>query len=291
MPHFPTWKLLLGSEGFWEGLSWTLPCLGLDQNLSAWSKSISPSGINNARTSICSPKRTSRWKAANNWPGTLYEGLCTRKTIQGLGPGLCSPRKTSWNTVPRVLSPGNFDRLCCCGCWVTQSCPTLCDPMDCNTPDSSVLRFLPEFAQIHIHWVGDLTISSSATPFSFCLQSFPSSSSFPMSQFFTSGGQSIGALASASVLPMNIQGWFPLGLTGLVGLVVFMTLSQLLTEPQIVRAGEDLRTSVETVVPQSLATDKVACRCTWFGYVTFWEICNRSTAFRTRKIFSFFFFL
>ena len=77
----------------------------------------------------------------------------------------------------------------------------------------------------------------------------------------------------------------------MVGLVVFMTLSQLLTEPQIVRAGEDLRTSVETVVPQSLATDKVACRCTWFGYVTFWEICNRSTAFRTRKIFSFFFSL
>ena len=61
-----------------------------------------------------------------------------------------------------------------------------------------------------------LTISSPATPFSSCLQSFPASGSFPMSQLFTSGGQSIGASASASVLPMNIQSWFPLGLTGLI---------------------------------------------------------------------------
>ena len=58
------------------------------------------------------------------------------------------------------------------------------------------------------------TISSSVFPFSSCLQSFPASGSFPMSQFFASGGQSIGVSASASVLPMNIQGWFPLGLTG-----------------------------------------------------------------------------
>ena len=60
------------------------------------------------------------------------------------------------------------------------------------------------------------TISSSAIPFSSCFQSFPASGSFPMSQFFASGGQSIGASASASVFPMNIQDWFPLGLTGLI---------------------------------------------------------------------------
>ena len=53
----------------------------------------------------------------------------------------------------------------------------------------------------------------------FHLQSFPASGSFQMSQFFTSGGQSLGASASASVLPMNIQGWFPLGLTGLISLL------------------------------------------------------------------------
>ena len=60
------------------------------------------------------------------------------------------------------------------------------------------------------------TISSSVIPFSFCLQSFPVSGSFPMSQFFTSGDQSIGV--SASVLPMNIQDWFPLGWTGWISL-------------------------------------------------------------------------
>ena len=60
------------------------------------------------------------------------------------------------------------------------------------------------------------TISSSGIPFSSCLQSFPASGSLPMRGLFASGGQSIGASASVSVLPMNIQCWFPLGLTGLI---------------------------------------------------------------------------
>ena len=64
------------------------------------------------------------------------------------------------------------------------------------------------------------TISSSVTPFSACPQSFPASDSFPMSQLFSSGGQSIGASASASVLPKNfIQGWFPVGLTSFISLL------------------------------------------------------------------------
>ena len=62
------------------------------------------------------------------------------------------------------------------------------------------------------------TISSSVIPFFSCLQSFPASGSFPMSQFFTSSGQSIGVSASASVLPMSIQDWFPLGWTGWISL-------------------------------------------------------------------------
>ena len=62
------------------------------------------------------------------------------------------------------------------------------------------------------------TISSSAIPFSSRLQSFPASGSFPVSEFFALGGQSIGASASASVLPMNIQDWFPLGCTGWISL-------------------------------------------------------------------------
>ena len=64
-------------------------------------------------------------------------------------------------------------------------------------------------------WWCHPTMSSSVVPFSSCLQSFPPSGSFPMSQFFASVGQIIGASTSASVLPMNIQYWFPLGWTGL----------------------------------------------------------------------------
>ena len=63
-----------------------------------------------------------------------------------------------------------------------------------------------------------LTILSSVVPFFSCLQSFPTSGSFQMSQFFTSGGQSVGVSASTSVLPMNIQDWFPLRLTAWISL-------------------------------------------------------------------------
>ena len=67
-------------------------------------------------------------------------------------------------------------------------------------------------------WWCHPTISSSVIPFSSCLQYFPASGSFLRSQFFTSGAQSIGASASASVTPMNIQDWFPLGSTGWLSL-------------------------------------------------------------------------
>ena len=63
------------------------------------------------------------------------------------------------------------------------------------------------------------TISLSVIPFSSCFQSFPESGSFLVSQLFSTGGQSIGASASAPVLPMNLQGWLPLGLTGLISLL------------------------------------------------------------------------
>ena len=79
--------------------------------------------------------------------------------------------------------------------------PTLCNTMDGSTPGLPAHHQLPEFTQTHVH----PTISSSVVPFSSCLQSFPASGFFLMSQFFASGGQSIGISASASVLPMNIQ--------------------------------------------------------------------------------------
>ena len=111
---------------------------------------------------------------------------------------------------------GNLKNFCCFS--VTQLCLTLCNPMDCSTPGFPVLHHLPELAQIYVHWVDDINpiISFSVIAFSSCLQSFPASGSFPMSQFFASGGQSIEASATAFILAMNIQGWFHLGLTGLI---------------------------------------------------------------------------
>ena len=99
------------------------------------------------------------------------------------------------------------------------SCPTLCDPMDYSTPGLPVHHQLPELTQTHVHWVSDaIQPSPPVVPFSSCLQSLPASGSFSMSQFFASGAQSIQISASASVLPMNIQDWFPLGWIGWISL-------------------------------------------------------------------------
>ena len=99
------------------------------------------------------------------------------------------------------------------------SCVWLCDPMDCSIRlpcPSPTPRACSNSCPLS-QWCHP-AISSSIIPFSSCLQSFPASGSFPTSQFFASGGQSIGASASASVLPMNIQDWFSLGLTGWISL-------------------------------------------------------------------------
>ena len=98
---------------------------------------------------------------------------------------------------------------------VTKSYVTLCDP---KHPGFLTLHRLPEFAQTHVLWVGD-AIQPSQLLLSPSLKSSPASGSFPMSWLFASGGQSIGASASASVPPVNTQGWFPLGLTGLISLL------------------------------------------------------------------------
>ena len=102
---------------------------------------------------------------------------------------------------------------CCCS--VALSCPALCDSMDCSTSGFPVFHYLPEFAQTHVHWVSDVIQPSHPLP-------PPSPLALNLSQYqglfqwvdSASGGQSIGA--SALVLPKNIQGWFPLGLTGLM---------------------------------------------------------------------------
>ena len=103
---------------------------------------------------------------------------------------------------------------------VAQSCLILCDPMNRSTPGLPVHHQLPEFTQTHVHRVRDaiqpshpLSSPSPPTP-----QSLPASESFPVSPFFTWGGQSIGVSALASVLPKNTQDWSPLGWTGWISL-------------------------------------------------------------------------
>ena len=98
---------------------------------------------------------------------------------------------------------------------VAQSCLTLCDPMNASPPCPSPAPGVHSDSRPSSQWCHP-AISSSAIPFSSCPQSFPATGPFQMSQFFTSGGQGIGASALTSVLPMYIQDWFPLGLTGLI---------------------------------------------------------------------------
>ena len=104
---------------------------------------------------------------------------------------------------------------------VAQSCLTFSDPMDCSIPDFSVHHQLCKLAQTHAHRVSDAIqpshpLLSPSTP---ALNLSQHQALFPMSQFFSLGGQSIGASASSSVLPMNIQDWFPLRWTGLISLL------------------------------------------------------------------------
>ena len=98
---------------------------------------------------------------------------------------------------------------------VTQSCPTLCDPMNRSMP-SAILRVYSNSCPLS-HWCHS-AISSSVVPFSSCPQSLPASGSFPMSHLFAWGGQSIGVSALASVLPKNTQDWSPLEWTGWISL-------------------------------------------------------------------------
>ena len=116
-----------------------------------------------------------------------------------------------------MLNVGPFIDLtifCCCS--VTKLCPTLCSPHGLQHASLPCPSLSPEVDSNSCplsQWCY-INILSSAALF-FCLQAFLAPGSFPMNWLIASGGQSNGASASASVLPMNIQGWFPLGLTGL----------------------------------------------------------------------------
>ena len=102
---------------------------------------------------------------------------------------------------------------------VTQSYLTLCDPTDCSMPGLPVYHHSRSLLKlISIESVMPSNYLILCRPFYSCLQSFPASGSFQMSQLFPSGGQSIGISSSTSVLPMNIQDWLPLGWTSWISL-------------------------------------------------------------------------
>ena len=107
---------------------------------------------------------------------------------------------------------------------VVQSCPTLCEPMNCSTPGLPVHHQLPEFTQTHVHPVGDAIQPSH--PLSSPSPPAPNPSqhqgSFPASQLFAWGSQSIGVSASVSLLPMNTQDWSPLRWTGWISVTIVM---------------------------------------------------------------------
>ena len=117
------------------------------------------------------------------------------------------------------MPPSEFWTYFYC-CSITKSCLTFCNPMDGSTPGLPVPHYLPDFAQVHVQWIGDAIQPSHPLPPSSPFAFNPSQHQglFPVSRLFASGGQSISSSASSSILPVSIQGWFPLGLTGLISL-------------------------------------------------------------------------
>ena len=123
-----------------------------------------------------------------------------------------------------------------------QPCLTLCNPRDCSMPGLSVLHCLPEFAQIHVHWVSDAIQPSRRLPPLSSLAAFNVSQHQCLFHVFASVGQSIGASASTSVFPMNIQAWFSFGLIGLTSLCLLI--SQLQSPHTVIKS-----VTISTVSP------------------------------------------
>ena len=142
----------------------------------------------------------------------MYQG-----SISHAGPFVPDAYSTC-NPIPLYLFMAESLLLLCCT--VARSCTTPWNPMDESMPGSSPSlspRVCSDSCPLS-RWCHP-TISSSVVPFSSCPQSFPASGSFLKSQLFESGNQGIGASVSASALPVNTQGWFPLRLTGLISLL------------------------------------------------------------------------
>ena len=166
---------------------------------------------------------------------------------------------------------------------VAQSCPTLCDPMDCSTPGLPVHYQFPVYPNsCPLNRWCHPTISSSVQPFSSCPQSFPASGSFQMSQFFTSGGQSIGVSDSTSVLPMNAQDWPPLGWTGWISLQskgLSRVFSNTLSYP-LLNEFSVLGTVLPLLCLISLHSNNSQCKLSKYpDFIPFTKLCHDSYCF------------
>ena len=147
-------------------------------------------------------------------PPFLYQYIpwCAGKCLSTSSAGKGGPRFRVFADSHHVNTPtiANFElqmwnQLTHFCCYVTTSCQSLCNPMDCNRPGFPLSHCLPEFAQTHGYWVNDaIQLSHPLSPYSPSAFNPSQHQSFQMSQFFTSGGQRIGASGSASVLPINI---------------------------------------------------------------------------------------
>ena len=141
-------------------------------------------------------------------PGSSVNGIVQARILEWIA--MPFPRISSWTRVHVTLSS------------VAHPCPTLCNPIKCSMPGLPVHHQLPEFTQMHIHWVSDafqpshplLSPSPPASNLSWHQGLFQGA----IGKDFTSSWQSIGASTLASVLSMNIQDWFPLGWTGWISL-------------------------------------------------------------------------
>ena len=160
-------------------------------------------------------------------PGSSVPGIPRQEYWNGLSfpfpgdlpnTGIHESMSPAWQVDSSPLSHQGCLILRCC-CSVTKSYPTPCNPIDCSMPGFPVLHCLLEFPQTHVHWVDDAIQPSRplSTPSPLILNLSYPSGSFPIRQIFASGSQIIGA--SASVLPMNIQYWFPLVLIGSISLL------------------------------------------------------------------------
>ena len=127
---------------------------------------------------------------------------------------ICLAHRINW-----IISLATLFFQMCQFSSVAQSCPTLCDPMNCSTPGLPVHHQFPEFTQTHVQQVGDaIQPSHPLVPFSPCPQSLPALESFPRSQLLAWGGQSAGVSASTSFPPKKSQSWSPSEWTGWISL-------------------------------------------------------------------------